>query len=644
MPKPSPDFDYITAEWYGTQLDGQPCRGSIDIEYDGAGPMLDPSTTRPLDVFPVVISQSLQTTQIQVNDKNGNPVTVNVGYAVFELPASNDPDILGGGATYTVTERLEGAVGRTYSLFVDKDAPGGVIRLNELTPTAPTEQTVVSVVTVAGFNALEQRVAGLEAVFPSSVVAADVEFTSASGIAATDVQAALVELAGDITGHLADTTAAHAASAISFTPTGTIAATDVQAAIAEVASEAGSGGTAAGTSFTPNGSIAATNVQAAIQEVRDEAAGAGIFTSRRLSFVRVASSALPADVRSQCDYECDGVNDQVQINQALLLASRPGDGFGGEGYGGVQLVGPSFSIADDNATSITMYPSTLLQGAGRGTLLWPKWSSSAVDRACIELLNTNVHFVTVADLSIGRPTAVNANGHGIKFNQSGTGDAYEIKSSSDPFNMIRGVRIGFMSRKGIWLTGTSGGSRESQVFEVDVKSCGEQGILIDSSSDSQISNCRAHGCVGVNFELGGGNTKIADCKAYYSDTVGFLISSSRCEADGIAAQDNGTHGIQVTGQDARVTGASCDSNSRLSTTAYGFLISSTGDFEGIECFDRGQTPGSPQNRAIGITGSPQIYLSGRTRVPAGGAHLTGSPGANSYVRVVRDGTTIYSSG
>ncbi len=42
--------------------------------------------------------------------------------------------------------------------------------------------------------------------------------------------------------HIADTTDAHDASAISFVPTGTIAATDVQAAIAEVASEAGASG------------------------------------------------------------------------------------------------------------------------------------------------------------------------------------------------------------------------------------------------------------------------------------------------------------------------------------------------------------------------------------------------------------------
>jgi hypothetical protein len=46
----------------------------------------------------------------------------------------------------------------------------------------------------------------------------------------------------ELTNHLSDSSDAHDASAISFTPAGTIAATDVQAAIEEVATEAGGGG------------------------------------------------------------------------------------------------------------------------------------------------------------------------------------------------------------------------------------------------------------------------------------------------------------------------------------------------------------------------------------------------------------------
>jgi len=66
---------------------------------------------------------------------------------------------------------------------------------------------------------------------------------------ATDVEGALAELAAqDVTdeaalaAHLADAVAAHAASAIAFTPNGSIAATDVQAAIVEVRDEASGSG------------------------------------------------------------------------------------------------------------------------------------------------------------------------------------------------------------------------------------------------------------------------------------------------------------------------------------------------------------------------------------------------------------------
>lgn len=91
--------------------------------------------------------------------------------------------------------------------------------------------------------------------------ASAISFVAGGTIAATDVQAAITEVAGDaatalanhvaagdphpayatdtdLTNHLNDTVDAHDASAISYNPGGTVAATDVQAAIAEVASEA----------------------------------------------------------------------------------------------------------------------------------------------------------------------------------------------------------------------------------------------------------------------------------------------------------------------------------------------------------------------------------------------------------------------
>jgi hypothetical protein len=55
---------------------------------------------------------------------------------------------------------------------------------------------------------------------------------------------------------------------IAFTPTGTISATNIQAAIAEVASEAS--GSAAGITFTPVGTITSTNMQDALHELADQ--------------------------------------------------------------------------------------------------------------------------------------------------------------------------------------------------------------------------------------------------------------------------------------------------------------------------------------------------------------------------------------
>ena len=121
--------------------------------------------------------------------------------------------------------------------------------------------------------------------------ASAVSFSPTAGIAAITVQAAIVEDAGDLAAHLVDTVDAHDASAISYVAGGSIVATNVQAAIAEAAAEAVSSTATVATnlanhvndttdahdasavSFVPTGSIAATNVQAAIAEAVGEALG-----------------------------------------------------------------------------------------------------------------------------------------------------------------------------------------------------------------------------------------------------------------------------------------------------------------------------------------------------------------------------------
>lgn len=119
-------------------------------------------------------------------------------------------------------------------------------------------------------------------------VPGSVDFTGATAtrngdpIATTDDVGVVAVALGD---HLADTTDAHDASAISLTPTGDVSATDVQAAIAELASEKATDAAltahitdttdahaATAITNTPAGAIAAVTVQAAINELDTEKA------------------------------------------------------------------------------------------------------------------------------------------------------------------------------------------------------------------------------------------------------------------------------------------------------------------------------------------------------------------------------------
>ena len=138
----------------------------------------------------------------------------------------------------------------------------------------------------AADTALDARVDALEAVDPLTQTEGDARYwqlttdlatqaeldTEASARAAADtaldgrldaLEAVDYATQAELDAHLNDTTDAHDASAISFTPTGTVAATDVQAAIAEVAAEAG------GTTIdVPSTGIAATDT-AALQAAHD---------------------------------------------------------------------------------------------------------------------------------------------------------------------------------------------------------------------------------------------------------------------------------------------------------------------------------------------------------------------------------------
>lgn len=166
MAAPSPDWDMVTFKWAGNRLDGKPATGSISVHYDG-GVMLDDDNTpggTPVSVFPVDMTFPITTAKITVGGQ-----LKDVGYVEFQVPASNDPDITGGGGTYTITEQLQGTNSRrVYTVVADRNAPSATVWLSKVAPTAPTPGTPLSVVYYAEFADLSDRVALLEANPPAS--------------------------------------------------------------------------------------------------------------------------------------------------------------------------------------------------------------------------------------------------------------------------------------------------------------------------------------------------------------------------------------------------------------------------------------------------------------------------------------------
>jgi hypothetical protein len=117
------------------------------------------------------------------------------------------------------------------------------------------------------------------------VVAAQADATQALADAAA-AQADAAAAQADIDNHIADATAAHAASAVSNTPSGNLAATDVQAALNELQSDVDTRATqtsldnhvndvsdahdASAISVVPAGNLTSTDVQAALEEIQTE--------------------------------------------------------------------------------------------------------------------------------------------------------------------------------------------------------------------------------------------------------------------------------------------------------------------------------------------------------------------------------------
>jgi Right handed beta helix region len=213
------------------------------------------------------------------------------------------------------------------------------------------------------------------------------------------------------------------------------------------------------------------------------------------------------------------------------------------------------------------------------------------------------------------------------------------------------VNVFNAQERGIWLQG----GREIQIDNCHIQGARKQGLFVDSHTDAKIHRIVANGNSGTEagIELSSaGNSQITDCKVFYrgngSSNVaapGFRINSSRITIANCQAQDNGGYGFifEGLGGDHTATNLLADSNGAQGSVTGGFYIEVPGVYSAMHALDRDQST-QRQTRGFVFGNTPKVYLTGRGQTPAGTNITVNSPHADSYVRLLREGSSLYSVG
>lgn len=148
---PSPDFNLVKIKFAASNLDGTPSTGVITFTYSG-GVQLDRGAT-PVAIFPTQIIINIKPKVVEIEGKE-----MVVGYAEAEIPASNDPDIDGGGGTYQAKIAITGGGVYTSTFIADYQAPDDGIWLSELLSVESVPGIPTSVVTYDGVRQIVNEV------------------------------------------------------------------------------------------------------------------------------------------------------------------------------------------------------------------------------------------------------------------------------------------------------------------------------------------------------------------------------------------------------------------------------------------------------------------------------------------------------
>lgn len=150
----------ITLKWLGRMFTGTTATGSLSLKIDRPTPLLYDDPISPITIFPNEINVPLETVSLTDADNE----TRTYMYVAVNIPASDDPDIIGTGFSYTATIRLGNGI--TYgpvTFLVPYTAAGGVVWLNKVAAASTSPGELPPQITQAEFDAAVLRIGVLEA-------------------------------------------------------------------------------------------------------------------------------------------------------------------------------------------------------------------------------------------------------------------------------------------------------------------------------------------------------------------------------------------------------------------------------------------------------------------------------------------------
>ena len=270
--------------------------------------------------------------------------------------------------------------------------------------------------------------------------------------------------------------------------------------------------------------------------------------------ILVAAADAPEPLRNVAHYLCDGLDDQIEINQAIHDLGLVG--------GLVQLSEGTFQCSG----AIRLNARIALFGKGRATVLKAFGTWSAFDGsspgALIEPSSDTIEKTMVSLLMLhGNRYGGQADVKGVYYNITSKS---EFEEGPDAAHYFSDLYIALTKQHGFHITGEfmRGGIINSvRVFNVGQE--GESvahGFLVECP-DNFFNQCESGSSTGNGFYVDSANLHFVNCKSWFSDLSGWQIRKPRGLFSACAAQDNAQHGFYITTGPTSLVGCHADSNS-----------------------------------------------------------------------------------